>query len=343
VSKLAAVVVALGLATAACRSERAAPPASSCSTGETGAVVEANHERYLAALARARTWLDGFDIDPLELRRHNVKGKKKLTEQLDAYYRLYRVADADARPALLDRIRHIVAITYEPEYHDLAGLDDLQFKQDATSYLRTAVVMERLGLDTAGYREEIRKIHPRLDAHMPSRGPHQRLAFHWYYGHFGLAEPFPLGTALERGLIARRAAPAKLGSGEIYDLTHEVFVPYEYGERLDVDPFGAEDKEYLRESLTFLVGLCIAKHDIDLLAELISCLRYLRLVEEPAYRQGLELLLATQHADGSWGDLERARQHFGEHGREGLLLHTTLVVISALTSAFHEPWNPRGC
>ena len=25
----------------------------------------------------------------------------------------------------------------------------------------------------------------------------------------------------------------------------------------------------------------------------------------------------------------------------GMVLHTTLVVIGALTVAFHEPWNPR--
>jgi hypothetical protein len=46
--------------------------------------------------------------------------------------------------------------------------------------------MERLGLDTTLYREEIRKVHSRLNAHMPTRGPHQRRAFHWYYERFGL-------------------------------------------------------------------------------------------------------------------------------------------------------------
>jgi hypothetical protein len=339
-----AIALACGAAAGACRSDRAEQAARACEAGETAAFLDANRARYLAAIARARTWLDGLDIDPIELRRRNVKGKKKLTEQLDAYNRLYEVAPVGDRPAMLDRIRRVVAITYEPQYHDLAGVDDLQFKQDATSYLRTAVVMQRLGLDTTRYREEIRKIHPRLDAHLASRGPNQRLAFHLYYGHFGLAEPFPLATALEQGVIARRAAPGTLSQREVYDLTHEIFVPYEYGERLDAEPFGAADREYLREALTFLTGRYVEQRDADLVAELISCLRYLRFVEEPVYRRGLELLLASQHGDGAWGDLERARQGFGELGREGMLLHTTLVVVSALTIAFHEPWNPRrGC
>ena len=269
---------------------------------------------------------------------HGIKGKKKLTEQLDGYYRLWEIAGPE-RPALRRRIEEVVAVTYESRYHDMARINDREFKQDATSYLRTAVLMDRLDLDTTIYREEIRKIHPRLNAHMTRRGPHQRAAFHWYYRHFGLDEPFPLGEALEAGYVARRADPYEFDLMDVYQVTHEIFVPYEYGERLDVDPFDDDDKTYLRRTLDLLTERYIVRKNADLVAELISCMRYLRFVESQSYRRGLAYLLDSQNPDGSWGDLERNRRRHGTWGLHHIILHTTIVALDALTIAFHEPWN----
>jgi hypothetical protein len=117
-----------------------------------------------------------------------------------------------------------------------------------------------------------------------------------------------------------------------------VFVPYEYGDRLDVDPFNAADKEYLSGALEALTARYIATGNVDLVAELLSCSRFLRLVESPVYRKGLAFLLDNQHEDGSWGDRSRARRAFGAQADAGMMLHTTLVVIDALSVAFHRPW-----
>ena len=86
-------------------------------------VSRANEARYRDSIARAKQWLDELAIDPIELRKHQVKGKKKLTEQLDAYYRLVQVAEAAQRAALIERVKQVVAITYEPRFHDLASVD----------------------------------------------------------------------------------------------------------------------------------------------------------------------------------------------------------------------------
>jgi hypothetical protein len=133
-------------------------------------------------MERARAWLDNLAVDPLELRTMGIKGKKKLVEQLDSYYRLWRVANGEEKAELLERARQVVALTYEDHYHDMTTISDLWFKQDATSYLRAAVLMERFGFDTARYRAEIEKIHGRLNDHMRHRGPNQRQVFHWYVG-----------------------------------------------------------------------------------------------------------------------------------------------------------------
>lgn len=321
--------------------------AAACSAGreptcasDTQRFLVARRADYRRALARATAWLDALTIDPRALRAAGLKGKKKLTEKLDGYVRLWRVAEPAEKARLVARARAAAAVTADPAFHDLATVGDDELKEDSTSYLRAALLMEQLGLDTRQYREEIRRAQPRLDAHLARRGAHQRLAFHWYYRHFGLREPFPLGGALADGIIARRADPAAMSSRDAYRLAHEVFVPYEFGDRLDqVDPFSADDRRYLAGALDLLARRALAAGDPDLLAELLSSLRYLRLVDRPVYRDGLGFLLDHQHPDGSWGDLAEARRIFGERAAEGRLLHSTTVVIEALTVAFHPPWN----
>ncbi|MBI5509123.1 MAG: hypothetical protein HY903_10250 [Deltaproteobacteria bacterium] len=288
-------------------------------------------------MEKARAWLDNLRVDPLELRTVGIKGKKKLVEQLDSYYRLWQVAPEEQKAKLLERVREVVAITYEARYHDMATTGDRWFKQDATSYLRAAVLMERLGLETALYREEIKKIHGRLNDHMGKRGPHQRRVFHWYYKHFNLAEPFPLEGALEAGVIARRVEPAKLTNDEVYALTHEVYAVYEYGDRRDIDPFDSASKAYLRTTVEELIRRYVAKGDPDLAGELVECLHYLRMQDSPAYADGVRFLLDSQNPDGSWGTYARQEKRLGEFVNHGFRLHTTLVAIGALTAIFERP------
>jgi len=291
------------------------------------------------ATAAGRRWLDALRVDPFEMRQKGIKGKKKLVEQLDAYYTLWQVAHGQERMAIEKRIREVVAATYEDRYHDMLTTSDLWFKQDATSYLRGALVMQRLGLDTARYREEIGKIQGRLNGHMAERGVFQQQVFHWYYREFGLQEPFALGSALGHGLIAHRADVASLSSDDAYDLTHEIFGAYEYGDRLDLNPFSEEDRRYLRGALDALVARYMASRDPDLVAELVACQRYLRFVDAPSYNEGLSFLLANQNSDGSWGHYDEQRKRLGDYVRQGFELHTTMVVLHALVVALHEPWN----
>ncbi len=331
VAALLAILVA-----AACSRDREPPRC----TSQTHRLLVERRGDYQRALGRARGWLDGLSIDPAALRAAGLKGKKKLTEQMDGYVRLWKVASADQTGSILARVRTIARITDDPGYHDLAVISDDELREDSTSYLRTALLMDQLGLDTTRYREEIARAKPRLDAHLRSRGAHQRLAFHWYYRHFGLEEPFPLGGALEDGFVARRPDPGTIDTRDAYRLTHEVFVPYQFGDLLDqVRPFDADTVHYLAGALAVLARRAVEAGDADLLAELLSCLRYLRQVEDPAYRDGLAFLLDHQHDDGSWGDLAEARRIFGEHAAEGRILHSTTVAIEALTVAFHSPWN----
>ena len=86
-------------------------------------------DQYEQAMSRARAWLDTVQVDPLELRAHNIKGKKKLVELLEAYYRLWQVATPEEKGPLLARIREIVEPTYHDDYHDMLSISDEWFKQ----------------------------------------------------------------------------------------------------------------------------------------------------------------------------------------------------------------------
>ena len=294
-----------------------------------------NRKRYRTAIQRARAWVDYLEVDPLDLRAHRIKGKKKLTECLDFYVRLYNIAAPPDKEPLMAEMQRRVDITSEPRFHDMASISDIQFKEDATSYLRLAFLMDRNGMDTTQYRKEIKKVLPRLNAHMVTRGADQRMAFHLYYQYFNLAEPFPLASAFKAGVIAARHDPAWFNNRmEVYNLTHEIFVPYQFGEKRDANFFSDEDKVYLRRILNTLTEQYIRLNDPDVVGELSSCMSYLKFTDLPTYRQALSYLLDCQQADGKWGNYEPYRLFYGNYLNQGFYLHTTLVALDALITAF---------
>ena len=298
--------------------------------------VRGERARYAAAITRARAFLDGLEVDPVKLRARGLKGKKKLVEALDAYHRLYQIASPEDRPALLARVEELARPTIEDRYHDMLTVDDREFHEDATSYLRAAVLLDGFGLDISRYRAGIAAAKGRLDAHLRERGPHQRRAFHGYYQHFGLTEPFTLEGALEQGLIARKAPPDELARADVYALTHEVYAAYDFGDRQDEEPFADPERLYLRGALPRLAATWRDRHDPDLVAELVACLRYLRFTGDPEYPGALRYLLDAQNADGSWGDYQAARARLGDLVKQGFYLHTTMVAIEALSLGFAE-------
>jgi len=303
---------------------------------KTKLLLDENRKRYEAAFARARKWFDQLAVDPIELRAHGVKGKKKLAEILDSYFRLYGAAGPEEKQNIMTRVKALCAVTATTNYHDMLTISDLEFKQDATSYLRVAYLIEGFKLDTAFYRRQIALAHPRLNAHMGSRGVDQRMAFHWYYGHFGLKEPFPLESAFQTGLIKSRKGAEwyKENRMDAYNMTHEIFAPYQFGEKLDADFFTPDDKTYLRGILADMIPWYIKNKETDLLAEFILCSVYLKETGLPAYREGVQYLLDSQNSNGSWGRYENERQFMGDYVDQGLYLHTTMVAMDALVVAF---------
>jgi hypothetical protein len=325
--------------------ERPSIPPAHCIPGPErralDVIVRSERARYARAITKARAFLDRLDVDPIKLRAAHLKGKKKLVEAIDAYVHLYDIAPREERSAILARIKDLAKPTFEDRYHDMREVDDRTFHEDATSYLRAAVLLDQLGIDIHRYRAGILAAKGRLDAHLRQRGPHQQRTFHAYYQRLGLQEPFPLADALGQGIIVRRPEPQGLSRLDAYALTHEIYAAYDFGDRLDEEPFDDRARLYLRGALPELVTLNEARRDPDLVAELATCLRYLRFTGDPAYGDALRYLLDEQNADGSWGRYDTARDRLGDLVEPVLYLHSTMVAIEALSLGFEDQYRRR--
>jgi hypothetical protein len=328
------------LALAGCRKTSTpapVPPPIVCeraSAQDTARWLDANAGAYRVALARARIWMDALPLDVRELDKNDIPGKRKLAELLSGYKSLGAVAEPEQRRQLDQRVRALAAITQQPWYHDLLTVDDAHFKRDSTSYLLVAVLLEEWGVDIGRYREEIKRIHPRLNQHLASRGHHQQLAFHNHYMHLGLAEPYDLRQAAHVGVIADRLSPFKMKDADVYTLTHEVFGRAWRKDVPSQGRFSADELTYLRWTLDRLTVHETMVRNLDLTAELLICMAALGMSDLPVMHEALASLLENQNPNGSWGQYDEARATYGAFTDQAMYLHSTGVALSALTGAF---------
>jgi hypothetical protein len=151
----------------------------------------------------------------------------------------------------------------------------------------------------------------------------------------GLEKPEALeGETLEGGIVERRVPLEKYGLNEAYELTHEVFVAFDYGALDEQALFDDEDLLYLHLVLLPLQQLTVQKQGFDLMGEVVSCNTYLGFTEDPSYRDAVESILAGQNENGSWGDYEAHRGTYGDTLEAQGYLHTTLVCVAALIDVF---------
>ena len=331
-----------------------AQPAADRPPGDQPAVEQPRYDDYLAAKGKARAWFDRLEIDPVELLKHRVKGKKKTAEILGVYKNFHRhTTDPAEKEAILRRVRELAGHTERPEYHNMRTCPDTEFTQNSMSYFRVMWLMRDFGLDITHYLTELKKVKPRMDLHFQRRGPWQRAMFAEYYDRFGLDKPPELlNTPMQRGVIARRLPAEKYDppqttpdgrtnkrTKDSYDLTHEVFVAFNYGLQRSQDRFSPEDLAYTRQVLPVLVRRYIAENNPDLTAEMLSCMTYLGWHSDPAYRAGVDYLLNSQNPNGTWGDYERFRKAYGKYLDQQVYLHTTMVATRALMEVYEGHWK----
>jgi hypothetical protein len=305
-------------------------------TARTQRYLKKHRQRYETALKQALRFLGRLEVDPVALKRSPIKiaGKKKLAEILDAHALIARRGPPRLQSAAQLGFRRAAQPAYRKAYHDMARVDDRTFKQNSTSYLRVAYLMDRMKMDTAVYQKHLRAIHSRLDAHLAGRGPHQQLMFRLYYKHFGLKTPFALHTAFRHCWTKRHRNPYRIGRMYAYQMTHEIFAAHRFGKTTQKSLWTAADRDYLSRALNVLTVSYLHRKNLDLAAELLTAMHVLDLHGMPVFREGLALLFKGQNENGSFGRYPRLRRRYGDAVDVKYVLHTTLVAIEALITAF---------
>lgn len=329
------------LAGAGCGSEPAPQEAAAVAPTSRTEPADPRLEQYRVVKSRARAWIDGLEVDPVELIDHGVKGKKKLGEVLEAYVHFRNATDdPQERAVIQQRVVELARHTDRPEYHNLQTAPGTEFNQNSMSYFRVLALMEEFGLDTSSYRLELDAVKVRMDEHLARRGQWQRAMFREYYERFGLERPPALANLTEAtGVLAQRLPADQVSMVDGYRLSHQVFVAFDYGHRKVQDHLSADDLSYLRTVLPALLRRTQAAGDPDLLAEYVSCVTYFGWHDEPAYRDAVDALLFNQNANGTWGNYEQYRARMGTYVDQHLYLHTTMVAMRALIEIFESDWG----
>jgi hypothetical protein len=287
----------------------------------------------------ALAWVDSLDVDPIKLREErDMKGKKNYVQVLDIYHSLFSTtADPQKKEEYKNKTQELAQITHNWKYHDLNEINDTQFRQDSTSYLRAWYLINEFGFDTEYYITEIERVLPRLNSHLPSRGTNQKMAFVFYYGQLGYPINYTLAELFNNSEIRRKTGADELEEIDVYFITHEIFFLHDDNQ---MDLLTTDDIAYLNETIKFWVNKTIAEANVDLLAELVMIMTQLEFVSISEYDTALRTILSSQNKNGSFGYYEDAREYYQKIGSKidvdiYLYLHTTEVVLRALNEALY--------
>jgi len=170
--------------------------------------------------------------------------------------------------------------------------------------------------------------------YLPARHPNSRLDARWA---FGLAGAKPNGAALDpetllSGSSCGLPALAYLTENDVYAFTHCLFYVTDFGRRFD--PKLTEFVVRTRH----LLAWALIRHQLDLVAELLMCLRYLGRPDSPIEHSARCALLAGRQGPAVCGPHWSAgiAATMPDAGRADIYLfrtsfHTTLTAAVALT------------
>src|ERR1035437_4011771 len=234
---------------------------------------------------------------------------------------------ADARlRALAREMGATLALKWRGEQQALPELADAG---EVGYYMSMIDVSSRLGIDNHGLGEHVRQGSHRFTARdylgfdpvreAPPGGARSRYDV-WcdalVLTYTGDGCGIPMGASYVDVLrwLPRMRPYGGPADGEFRDMvlaiTHLVYTLNDYN-RYRLSPEWLPDEfEFLRENLK----VPVAAGDAELLGEFVDCLRAFGLPDsDGVVRSGVEYLLASQNADGSWGDVDEPDVHTRYH------------------------------
>ncbi|WP_051837424.1 DUF6895 family protein [Streptomyces sp. NRRL F-2580] len=209
-----------------------------------------------------------------------------------------------------------------PYHLNLVSLLDLLGRPQPTSRTRCQALLDA---DAGGHTQ-------------PHKPVLNRLELRYFLDRGGFAAPSRLPDAeslYAQSIAALSPDVHQLTSSETYALTHSVFYATDFGQRPCPDTPGSEA---LREAVRVLLGVHLARRNLDLLSELLLCARALGGPTLTFERQGWEAVEAAQRSDGAVpSPVHRPEVLEGLTGDKaaaylfGTCYHTTLAAALAAT------------
>ena len=98
-----------------------------------------------------------------------------------------------------------------------------------------------------------------------------------------------------------------------YYMTHEIFALTDWGQ-LPSPPIVENNRIYFSKLFDKIIQWAITIHHIDILAELIMCVKMLDLKDVPSLNQGIEFILSYQEDNGTFGITNPSLPNIYRHG-----------------------------
>lgn len=200
----------------------------------------------------------------------------------------------------------------------------------AKAYTDVAVLADRClihGVDPAPTREAMRRERDRVLAEVRRAPPSLVALYAKYLPAAGLAE---IASSLdwERStIVARKPREADLTLNDVYYLTHEIFALTDYASQ-PLPAIAPEDRAYLVRVLPFYTLFYCSLGNLDIAAELLSCLHAAGMEDTWGYQDGIRTLVERQNPDGSFGT--RDERSMGRPIQAADYLHPTMNCLWAL-------------
>ncbi|HYQ70420.1 MAG TPA: hypothetical protein VET88_00680, partial [Gammaproteobacteria bacterium] len=273
-----------------------------------------------AAIARGTAWLARYPASPDDGGLADM-----LDEGVNYHVRRNLTRDAAERARLDTQLRaHMTRLADLPEYTQWV----YRGRKTLTDYyhLVLAAHLLRDADDTAGLRAEITKQAAGVLRRVPYCDPTKRLTIAVFLQYLG-TDP---GVSLPRVLAASRieriaqgrvphlpppgASPEQRSAAELegYALVHEIVALTDFG-RLPVPPWLAQRRDAVVRQLDEAVIWAATAGNVDLAAELLICARLLQAPLTGNYRKAVEVIIAGQLDDGSWGSQTTRRENKRRH------------------------------
>lgn len=282
---------------------------------QTVRAPEPERGQYRQAINNAYLWLDrhpaSFEHD----------GPLAILEEIIAFYVLRNnTEDISQREDYFNEIQKRVDLIASTKDYTVTH-------KEHTLFLTVTLIAEKIGINTPYFRKSIEDA-LLSDPLLYSQHITNTIWNILYLERLGYEPQMDIDTAMKQSNLQQESEKRvlfNLVSGQVnplylkpmiitaYFLTHEIFSLTDFGE-LPPPAIIADNKAFFAELLDRSIQWTVAIAHVDLLAELIMCVKMLNLEDVPSLNQGIAFILSKQEENGTFGITNPSLSNLYRHG-----------------------------